>query len=181
MQVARRIRRTPAASIRKFCDLGIIIAVVVGSYCLLNRDWSKYSEALKLRLDNYTVVNGFVGGLGNSQYIRGVALNKFKKNSKRYHGHIVVNGPLNINHKAVIQHVNFTTNDNLAGQKFLLPLQQVGLKIHQVVNSLKDAVIMAAALNRTLGWLFMRPRFIKPKLSYASFTPCHLQTPRQRL
>ena len=55
MQVARRIRRTPAASVRKFCDLGIIIAVLTGSYYVLNRDWSKYSDALKLRLDNYTV------------------------------------------------------------------------------------------------------------------------------
>ena len=47
--------------------------------------------------------------------------------------------------------VNFTTRDDLADQKFLLPLQQVGMKIHQVVNSLKDAVVVAAATNRTLG------------------------------
>jgi len=47
--------------------------------------------------------------------------------------------------------VNFTTRDDLADQKFLLPLQQVGMKIHQVVNSLKDAVVIAAATNRTLG------------------------------
>ena len=66
------------------------------------------------------VVNGFVGGLGNSQYIRGVAFNKFKKKSKSYKGHVVVNGPLNINHKAVIQHVNFTTNDNLAGKRLII-------------------------------------------------------------
>ena len=47
--------------------------------------------------------------------------------------------------------MNFTTRDDLADQKFLLPLQQVGMKIHQVVNSLKDAVVIAAATNRTLG------------------------------
>jgi len=58
---------------------------------------------------------------------------------------------LNINHKPIIQLVNFTTRDDLADQKFLLPLQQVGMKIHQVVNSLKDAVVIAAATNRTLG------------------------------
>ena len=58
---------------------------------------------------------------------------------------------MNINHKPIIQLVNFTTRDDLADQKFLLPLQQVGMKIHQVVNSLKDAVVVAAATNRTLG------------------------------
>ena len=66
-------------------------------------------------------------------------------------GKVVINGPLNINHKPIIQLVNFTTRDDLADQKFLLPLQQVGMKIHQVVNSLKDAVVVAAATNRTLG------------------------------
>ena len=83
---------------------------------MVNSDWSEYSQSLKLHLDNYTLVNGgFLGGLGNSQYIRGVAFNKFKKR-KSWKGHVVVNGPLNMNHKAVfIQSVNFT--DNLEGTK----------------------------------------------------------------
>ena len=34
--------------------------------------------------------------------------------------------------------------------KYLLPLQQVGLKIHQVINSLRDSIILAERLNRTL-------------------------------
>ena len=84
-------------------------------------------------------------------------------------GKVVINGPLNINHKPIIQLVNFTTRDDLADQKFLLPLQQVGMKIHQVVNSLKDAVVVAAATNRTLGKYKRQNRSYSGLLSIPEF------------
>ena len=82
MQVARRIRRTPVASAKKFFDFSIIIGIILGGYYLASHDWSKYSNLLKIRVENADALHGFVGGLGNSQYIRGVAFNTFKRKPK---------------------------------------------------------------------------------------------------
>ena len=82
MQVARRIRRTPVASAKKFFDFSVIIGIILGGYYLASHDWSKYSNLLKIRVENADALHGFVGGLGNSQYIRGVAFNTFKRKPK---------------------------------------------------------------------------------------------------
>ena len=69
---------------------------------------------LRIRVEKYSAGMGPV--LGNSQYIRGVAFNTFKKKGKTgINGKMVINGPLNINHKPVIQLVNLTSRDEFRG------------------------------------------------------------------
>ena len=105
MQVARRIRRTPVASAKKFFDFSVIIGIILGGYYLASHDWSKYSNLLKIRVENADALHGFVGGLGNSQYIRGVAFNTFKRKPK--------NRGEFLGKKRTIFGSNFTINDHI--------------------------------------------------------------------
>ena len=60
-------------------------------------------------------------------------------------GKVFISGPLTPNHRSI-----GNSTSQMSGQKFLLPLQSVGMKIHQVVDMLRDSIILAEKLNRTL-------------------------------
>ena len=117
MQVARRIRRAPVASAKKFFDFSIIIGIILGGYYLASHDWSKYSNLLKIRVENADALHGFVGGLGNSQYIRGVAFNTFKRKPKN-RGEFLKRS--NFRSKLTIfrsKTINFRSKKSISGQK----------------------------------------------------------------
>jgi len=132
----RRIRRAPESFGRKIFDFGIVGLLTLIVFYLSQKDWTQYRSIIQINIDKYGPI-----GYGHSQYIRGYALSRQK--TKNIPGKVIINGPLNPNHKPM---GNVVSNE----QKFLLPLQQVGLKIHQVINSLRDSIILAEKLNRTL-------------------------------
>ena len=90
---------------------------------------------LRIRVEKYSAGMGPV--LGNSQYIRGVAFNTFKKKGKTgINGKMVINGPLNINHKPVIQLVNLTSRDEFRGTDNNTFIKMFTFLVYHVVKPL---------------------------------------------